>query len=557
MRADGHLALGNAAGQWSTVRTHRRLLVVVHNVTAATRLLDVLPLVTDPRVQIYFTTTGSSAFDAGTTELLDRLEAAVLPWEDAVQGHFDLALTASYGGDLHRLETPLAVVPHGIGYNKYLKVADRKPVFGLSAEWLLHEGRLVPSVIVLSHEEQLDRLRAACPEAVPAAVVAGDVCLDRILASAPLRWAFRDAFGVSGGQRLVLVSSTWGPESLFGQHPDLVRRLAEALPVDDYRVAVALHPAIWAWHSPWQIRAWLSDCTQAGVLVLPPEEGWRAAIVAADLTIGDHGSVSFYAATAGCPLALAARPADAVDPDSAVGRLLTVAPAFDPDGDLRTQVQHHIDSHEPVRLAPATDLATSVPGGAGHALQEVLYRQLRLSGPFPDADPVAVPIPDVQRHATGAHVVSVGIDLGGDHPEATVTRFAASALSHDHNRHMNGHLVIDVDQPRRRWLRLAEIVVNEAPHGDAAGWMSAALAALPGCSLATAPLPDGAWAVRTRDGRTVRFESVPDGVGRVCASVVHGWLTAGHDLEALPGKVSVSIGGRGHVVSVSPLWTDR
>src|ERR1043165_6454389 len=101
VRADGHHSLDNAAGQWSTVRTQRRLLVVVHNVTPATRLLDVLPLVTDRRIQIFFTSTGSSASDAATTELLARLEAAVIPWDEAVHGHFDLTLTASYGGDLH------------------------------------------------------------------------------------------------------------------------------------------------------------------------------------------------------------------------------------------------------------------------------------------------------------------------------------------------------------------------------------------------------------------------------------------------------------------------
>ncbi|GAB3490633.1 hypothetical protein GCM10027521_36170 [Amycolatopsis cihanbeyliensis] len=108
--------------QWRTVATRRTILAVVHNVTSATRLFDVLPIVArDPRVQIVFTRTGSSAFDAGTTEFLSRNGILELPWDQAVATEADLAIAASYGGDLHRIAAPLMVFPHGMGYNKYLK----------------------------------------------------------------------------------------------------------------------------------------------------------------------------------------------------------------------------------------------------------------------------------------------------------------------------------------------------------------------------------------------------------------------------------------------------
>ncbi|WP_439658213.1 hypothetical protein ACSHWB_38345 [Lentzea sp. HUAS TT2] len=47
-----------------------------------------------------------------------------------------------------------------------------------------------------------------------------------------------------------LVSSTWGPESLYGRQPDLVRRLRAELRLDEYAVAVALHPNTWSARSP-------------------------------------------------------------------------------------------------------------------------------------------------------------------------------------------------------------------------------------------------------------------------------------------------------------------
>src|SRR5690348_769695 len=58
--------------------------------------------------------------------------------------------------------------------------APHAPVFGLSPEWLLHDGRPIADLTVLSHPEQLARLRTACPEAARTAVLAGDPCYDRM-----------------------------------------------------------------------------------------------------------------------------------------------------------------------------------------------------------------------------------------------------------------------------------------------------------------------------------------------------------------------------------------
>ncbi|MEV0907906.1 hypothetical protein [Streptomyces hokutonensis] len=76
-------------------------------------------------------------------------------------------------------------------------------MFGLSPQWLPDErGRPVADALVLSHPEQYDRER------------------------------YRRALGVRPGQRLVVLSSTWNPESLFGDAlPDLLPRLDPALPL--------------------------------------------------------------------------------------------------------------------------------------------------------------------------------------------------------------------------------------------------------------------------------------------------------------------------------------
>ncbi|MFF0597969.1 hypothetical protein ACFYV3_32185, partial [Streptomyces antibioticus] len=106
----------------------RSVLGVVHNIASATRLLDVLSVFEgDERVQVFFSCTESSALDEGTREFLSSRGAITLPWDQAVSHPFDIAISTSRGGDLHKIPFPLIFTPHGAGYNKQL---SREPGAG-------------------------------------------------------------------------------------------------------------------------------------------------------------------------------------------------------------------------------------------------------------------------------------------------------------------------------------------------------------------------------------------------------------------------------------------
>ena len=71
---------------WVTRPADRVVLAVVHNVTAATRLFDVLPiLAADPRVQVHFTCPESSPFHGQIAEYLTAREVTPIPWQLAVE----------------------------------------------------------------------------------------------------------------------------------------------------------------------------------------------------------------------------------------------------------------------------------------------------------------------------------------------------------------------------------------------------------------------------------------------------------------------------------------
>lgn len=177
-----HVPMRLDVDRWATRQIRRRVLAVVHTVTAGQRLLDAVRLLEgDARVQVFFTP-APDVFSHGVDSFLEELGGLVLPWHQAVQLPFDLALSAAHGG-LNDLHAPVIVLPHGAGHNKLVPAGQRgrpvaeRGVYGLNRQWLVQDGRLVPESIVLAHHEELTRLGRECPEALPAAEVVGDPAL--------------------------------------------------------------------------------------------------------------------------------------------------------------------------------------------------------------------------------------------------------------------------------------------------------------------------------------------------------------------------------------------
>ncbi len=287
-------------------------------------------------------------------------------------------------------------------------------------------------------------------------------------------------------------------------------RLAEQLPLDEFRIAVALHPNIWFGHSPGQLDAWLADCRRAGIVVLPPEEGWRAALIAADLTIGDYGSVTFYSAAQGTPLLLASHPSELLDPASPIAALLAAAPHIDPKQPLLDAVRDTIAQHASDQYAAITAKTTSVPGRSPALLRAAIYRELRLSEPDTPPSTSAVPLPTVSAAPVEAQLIGVRRGEAG----FELSRFPAEVLYRAPEIGRGRFLVIGTNQPRQAWLERADALVRDSP-GPTRRWIEGSLAALPGCSVAAARDEAGQWVIGDRAGRLLRF--VLAGGGRLSA----------------------------------------
>lgn len=552
--------VGPDAGRWASRRASGLVLLVVHNVTSAGRLLDVLPLFHDDfRVQLLATSTGSSAFQSGIRELFAELGLPVLPWEQAVATPVDLAISASFGGDLHLIKGKLCVLSHGVGYTKKLSrpgagTRSPEPTFGLAPDWLLEDGKVFVDALVLSHPEQLARLERVCPEAAGAAVLAGDPCYDRMLAGRPYRQRYRRALGVRRGQRLVVLNSTWNPEGFFGNGgsedllPSLLPRLAAELPADEYRVAAVLHPNIWYGHGPGQIRAWLDRARHNGLVLVDPLSAWRQAILAADIVLGDFGAVSYYSAALDIPVLLAADGQERLDPEAPLADFVRSAPRLDPHAPLREQLERVLAAH---RTSPGpAEFVSSAPHESAALLRRSFYSLLGLPEPATPAllEPLVTPPYEPPRRTAPLRVRTwvrgrrIDIERSAEHPYATSGE---------------SHLAVHEETRNPGDLAVADVIVREGPQddprlGSPADWAAEMLSRYPQCALAAYITGPDTCTAYARQYGPLQLSAGPDADAdpAAYASALHAWLNNGGSLPPGGTTLRVRAAGGTHLVTV-------
>lgn len=344
------------------VDEHRRtVLVVVPSVETGMWLMDAVPLLAaDQRIATSFTVPPTES-GPSATEYLAARGLPTVPWRRAVGSAFDLVLAADSRG-LTQLSGKKLMLPFG---------ADRPEV--------------APDLLALAHSPAL-------PTDCPTAVV-GDLCYDRLMASIPFRAGYRRVFGLSRGQRLVVVTSTVD---------GLLDRLLSVLPPERYRVAALLPPRVWA-HGSWQVRVWLSDYLLAGLL-LPQPESWRSTLLAADIVVGDVGMPLRYGAAIGLPVLATPSAEDRPGADEATELVRQQAIRLNGEQPLPAQIEAAIRADRAWQDG-LVDLVTARSGRAGDLLRAAMYELLGLPestrpGPyFPVSAPRFIYSENVFPHA--------------------------------------------------------------------------------------------------------------------------------------------------------------
>jgi len=458
----------------------RVVLVCVRNGSSLDRALAaVAQLETDHRVQIVFTV-DDEVGGAEARNLLRTLGAVVLPWHHAVSERFDLVIAAHASPRLAELKGALVVLPHSAPRKTVLDLHDR--LSGASV------GR--NALIGLAHESQLDLLVSEQPQVVRHAAVVGDPVFDLLLANRSLRARYRGALDVRPRQRLVMVTSTWGEASLLGRRPELLSRLLVELPVDEYKVVAVLHPSVWSSYGRFQLRNWLRDAVDGGLRLVEPEHGWQSALIAADLVIGDHGSVTSYATALGIPTVTAVPPPPGLD-----RWWIEAPPAHLAPVEATSAVLGHLVEvvHDLARRSRDASVPTASAPSAG-ALREQLYRLVGLA-PLPTRSrPHAFHVPVVHVEEPPSFLFVVKEREPGSTRIERYPCVRGVELPH-------GHFVIATDREvDPSVLDNADMIIMTArsAYADAASLAEELLATHPNAALAAAATAEADLVVRFR-----------------------------------------------------------
>ncbi|MRH91656.1 hypothetical protein GFY24_30170 [Nocardia sp. SYP-A9097] len=409
---------------------------------------------------------------------------------------------------------------------------------------------VVPDAVVLAHEDDLGRLARLTPEALPNAVVAGDPCLDRLRASTILRQKYRKALGAEQDSTVVTVTSTWGPGSLLGQRPDLINDLLAELELD-HIVTTVLHPNVWFAHGQWQLRTWLADALRAGLRLIPPVKGWQQTILASDVVIGDHGSVTGYAAAMLVPTMLAAFPHDEVATGTAIDRLGRSAPILNSDLPLREQISMARHNHDHAGAAQLGPLASSHLDSCADILRTTFYGLMDLPEPGRQAPVFPYPPADLVPEREPVHSCWLTCDWPDDKDDtAVVHRWPADVTARRRRgpRALDGYLAVRYDHPRRDLSGTADITVlgDTDPSGvdDA---LRRTIRLRPACMVAVLALDETRLRLCHRrlgilEAHTAPALSADPMAQAVVAMVVHDhWLIRG---ESPPATIAIHLESR-------------
>ncbi|MCC8479812.1 hypothetical protein LMJ41_18235 [Streptomyces globisporus] len=535
-RIRGRRAAQPRHDRWNTWDPPKaEVLGVARTLTSATRVVDVMHLLRrEDGIEKYYTVNPGSAFADGLDSYLSGLGIHVLSWEEATRRPFDLAVSCSVHPTMRRIDAPLMVLPHGAGYNRLVteSTGDALAPAGLSRRELMWRGKVVPKAIGVSHQGQIDRLAEICPEAAPYALAVGDWCFQRITASMSHRDRYRSRLGAVDGRRLVVVHSTWSEHSLLGRHPELPLRLVTSLPADEFAVAAVFHPNVWARHTPAGVLERLGAAVDAGLMIIPPQEGWRAAVVASDWVVGDHGSTSFYSAAADRVTMLAATGLDELDPLSPAAAFGRGAPRLDPDGDVLAQLLDTARRHDPAELRPVVDGQLASVDTSGEVTRARMYEFLARRGvrvPPGPPRPLPVPAPEPVRRAQ-----VTAYDVTGTHDAWGTVEIRRRPLVAGHHTEALGFYAVTTEENHPHWPDAAEVLARTVAEAEVAAldWIADAALRHENLNVLVARLDETRCLVQLRGGRQLEARTERAWGARrpaldpvLLGSAVNLWLT--------------------------------
>ena len=516
------------AHHWETGGGELRVFCLVRTLVSAIRLAEIMWVFDgDPRVKLVWVVCSGSRFEYGVVDWFNRKNISWISLDKAKQGNCDLVVTTSEWIDVSCFHpTPVILVPHGLGFHKYVKdpETNRVRLSGLARIDCLSKGYVTQ---VVTHHDQVDQLAQVSEEIIGRTALGGDSSYDLLLNSRGERSAYRAALGVGEHQRLITIGSTWGPGSLFSQRFELIGRLLGELPHELYRLAIFVHPAAWSFEAE-NIPRWLRPHIDfGGLMLIDPAAGWHGTLVASDLMVGDNASTSLYSALLDIPLLLAAFSDDVV-PDTVMAQLGREARFIDPTRSLRQQIEQELVEHDPTRAARLTERTIMRPGESDELFRVLAYDKGGLSLPGQELPVLAAPVPapeakQVRSFRFSSHVAT----------DSTVVVDTYPAAFRDAGGHPGERQLVELGEPNLKRYYDASIILDPKPVPSHAvkSRLTGLLNRFGYCLIAVVLCDDGSSEMLVRDGRQFHVSSCGGMSARVLACASYALVLARQNLN--------------------------
>ncbi|MEU3895827.1 translation initiation factor 2 [Streptomyces sp. NPDC045251] len=541
------------------------MLLAARSAVALYRLLDALPALSgDDRITRFFTLVPGSDFGVDVFSAIEGVGGTLVPWDEARSRSYDLVLSASPKGDVHLLRGQHVLLPHGAGYNKSIPGEYSDSASGLDPVLLRGEGEGSSGITLhaVAHPDQVTRIASGDPQAAERAKVVGDPTLERVLASRPLRERYRAALG-TGSRRLVVLASTWGPESLLGQRPDLPAELAARLSYDTHQLAMVIHPNEHSRLGTYELTERLAPALDAGMILVRPHEEWASVLIAGDVLVTDHGSTAlYYCAAQDRPVVSVYEGGDELIPGTPMDQLLSRVPRLESAAALEQALLGY-------RPGTAEEVAQTAFAHRGRALNLLRAELYNLLGMKPSTSPCAPRLLH-PPHTTERTPTAFDVDADTNGNSIRVVRRPVGIGPPGH------HLAAEHGAASQAFVHSAGLLYRRplaVPSGQSGfswtsdGWMHHALSAYPGCRSAAALLTAGLLLLRSRghpDTYAVTVQPWDEGgqVTRVdpaaAASAVHAWLLHRTPAAtATPSRLSCVAGDRAYVLMLRRATADE
>lgn len=535
--------------RWDTYTHCKIILCLVRTFTSAITTIDLMKVFDgDDQVEAVYALCPGSSFEHLAADWLHRCGIDLLPAAELARVRCDLIVTTSEKIDFTAFPpVPVLVVPHGLGFHKYVPDSDRPTtrLSGLADDASLATGRVTQLVTHPAHVRQLE---AVTEHVVGRTVFGGDVSFDRLRRSAIDRHSYRRDVSVEPGQKLVVLSSTWGPDSLTALGSPAVGRILAALPVDEFKIALILHPNVWSRDGHNVRRRYRHHVDRGGLVVVDPRQGWHATLAAADVVIGDNGSVSLYAAMADIPLLLLAFSSQVV-PGTTMDHLGREAPRLVLEHDIQAQVEAAIARRGQVDASSLIARTIAHPDQAEELFRRLCYEKMGLPQPESELPVLAAPTPVVEHQPVKSFEVRTRVDG----TTVTARRFPAAVKTWCDRveEPWDRHLAACATEPDLTMRQNAAILVDDTDHGGSAFRRLGELhQTYPGCRL-TLVRADHGYRAAIRNGGHYELNSHQGVDPLLLASALYALVVGGHRAE---GTFSINPGPVERKVMITPLF---